>query len=103
MTDRLQKLLQMLEKSPADPFTLYAVALEHKKSAAHPQALEYLDRTLAADPAYAYAYFQKGQILEELGRTDDAKRAYRDGITAATAKGDAHAKSELEGALMMLE
>ncbi|HZZ41832.1 MAG TPA: tetratricopeptide repeat protein [Tepidisphaeraceae bacterium] len=103
MTDRLQKLLDMLQKQPTDPFILYGIALEHKKSADFPQALDFLTRTLAADPGYCYAYFQQGQILEESGQPDQAKSAYQQGIAAATKKGDAHAKSELEGALMMLD
>jgi hypothetical protein len=32
-----------------------------------------------------------------------AKQAYSDGIIAATKSGDAHARSELEGALAMIE
>jgi hypothetical protein len=32
-----------------------------------------------------------------------ARQAYTEGITAATKSGDAHARSELEGALSMLE
>jgi tetratricopeptide (TPR) repeat protein len=103
MTDRLQKLTEMLEKQPTDPFVLYGIGLEHKKAADFPLAIEFLNRTLAADPGYCYAYFQKGQVFEEMGRTDDAKLAYREGIAAAAKKGDAHAKGELEGALMMIE
>lgn len=103
MSDRLQKLLDMLAKQPADPFVLYGVGLEYKKAGDFPTSIEYLDRTLSADPGYCYAYYQKGQVYEEMGRTDDAKRAYLDGIAAASKKGDSHAKGELEGALMMIE
>jgi tetratricopeptide (TPR) repeat protein len=103
MSERMPKLMEMLEKQPGDAFVLYGVGLEHKKAGDFAQAIEFLDRTIAADAEYCYAYFQKGQVLEEMGKTDEAKGAYRDGIAAAAKKGDAHAKGELEGALMMIE
>ncbi|HEX8916797.1 MAG TPA: hypothetical protein VF796_30885 [Humisphaera sp.] len=99
---RLTKLLAMLDRQPGDPFTLYAVALEHKKAGDAEQALAFLDRTIQFDPGYCYAYFQKGQLLEPTD-LEAAKAAYRAGIAAATTKGDAHARSELEGALQMIE
>ncbi|MDB5295238.1 MAG: repeat-containing protein [Phycisphaerales bacterium] len=101
--DRLVKLLAMLDRTPGDPFTLYAVALEHKKSGRPAEAIEFLDRTIQFDPGYCYAYFQKGQVLEDQGDVEGAKAAYRAGIAAARAKGDAHALSELEGQLQMIE
>jgi tetratricopeptide (TPR) repeat protein len=103
MPERLQKLLEMLDKQPNDPFVLYGIALEHKKAGDFPQSIDFLNRTLSADPGYCYAYFQKGQVFEEMGQTDDARQAYRDGIAAASKKGDGHARGELEGALMMIE
>ena len=102
-SNRLQQLQKMLEKSPADPFLLYGIAMEHKKAGDAATAVEYFDRTLAADPAYCYAYYHRGQTQEEAGDADAARRSYRQGIEAATKAGDAHARQELEAALMMLE
>jgi tetratricopeptide (TPR) repeat protein len=76
--------------------------LEHKKAGRSGEAIEYLDRTIAADALYCYAFYQKGQVLEQDGDLKAARRSYEDGITAAIKKGDAHAKSELETALAML-
>jgi tetratricopeptide (TPR) repeat protein len=102
-SDRLKKLLAMLDRQPGDPFTLYAVALEHKKAGDNDLALEHLNKVIQFDPGYCYAYFQKGQVLETTGDNDAAKDAYRAGIDAARRKGDAHALGELEGQLQMLE
>jgi tetratricopeptide (TPR) repeat protein len=102
-SERLSKLLAMLERQPGDPTTLYMVALEYKKAGQLEQAIEHLDRTIQFDPGYCYAYFQKGQVLESQGDMEAAKQAYRSGIDAARTKGDAHALSELEGQLQMLE
>jgi hypothetical protein len=43
-----------------------------------------------------------GGLLEKMGRVEDARRWYTDGIAAARKKGDGHALSELEGALQAL-
>ncbi|HLL91276.1 MAG TPA: hypothetical protein VK324_18400 [Tepidisphaeraceae bacterium] len=103
MTDRLQKLLAMLERTPGDAFLLYGIAMEHKKENDAAGALAFLDRTLAVDAGYCYAYYQKGLLLESAGDLDAAKQVYRDGMAAAERKGDAHAKGEIEAALMLLE
>src|SRR3954467_3112655 len=55
-SERLEKLRKMLERDPNDTFLLYGVALEHKKLGDSKTAIEYLDRVIAADPGYCYAY-----------------------------------------------
>ena len=92
----------MLEKSPSDPFLLYGIAMEHKKAGDNVRALEFLDRTIATDPGYCYAYYQQGQVREMAGDEPGARQAYHAGIVAATRKGDAHARGEIEGALELL-
>ena len=102
MADRLSQLLSMLDREPHDAFLLYGVAMEHKKAGDDAAALDYLDRTIAADAGYCYAYYQKGQVLESTGDEVAAREAYRAGIDAAERVGDAHAKSELTTALDLL-
>jgi tetratricopeptide (TPR) repeat protein len=102
-SERLTKLMAMLEKSPADPFLLYGIGMEHKKTQDWKGAIDYFDRTIAADKAYCYAYFQKGQTCEAAGDVPGARAAYRAGIEAAGAAGDAHAREEIAGALGMIE
>ena len=98
----MKQLQAMLEKSPNDPFLLYGIALEHKKVGDTGRALALLERTIAVDPAYCYAYYQQGQVREMAGDEAGARQAYRAGIAAATQKGDAHARGELEAALDLL-
>jgi tetratricopeptide (TPR) repeat protein len=102
-SERLDKLQKMRERDPNDPFLLYGVALEHKKLGDAEKAIEFLDRVVAVDPGYCYAYFQKGQVLESRGDAAGARATYEAGIAAARQKGDAHAQGEIEGALSMLE
>ena len=103
MSERLEKLRNMLQRQPSDPFLLYGVAMEFKKIGDATQAIDYLKRTLSADPNYCYAYHQLGQVHESQGDLESAKGAYRQGIEAANRSGDAHAKEEISGALSMIE
>jgi tetratricopeptide (TPR) repeat protein len=100
---RLDKLLSLLEKSPGDAFLLYGTALEYKNEGDFRQAISYLDRCIAADGSYCYAYYQKGACLEQLGETESAAATYRTGIKAARAAGDAKAEGELSQALAIVE
>jgi tetratricopeptide (TPR) repeat protein len=100
---RLDQILKMLEQTPADAFLLYGAALEYKKAGDYSQAVSFLDRTIAIDSAYCYAYYQKGQCLEELDDTLAAATAYRAGIVAARKAGDMKALGELEQALSIIE
>lgn len=103
MSPRLASIVKMLETAPADAFLLYGAALEHKKAGDFTQAIEYLDKTLAADAGYCYAYYQKGQCQESLNDFEAAAATYRAGITAARRVGDAKAEGELSQALSIVE
>jgi tetratricopeptide (TPR) repeat protein len=103
MTPRLQKLLKMIDATPNDAFLLYGAALEHKNAGEFAESVAYLDRAIAADPGMCYAYYQKGQVLEEQGETDAAAGAYRAGLAVARRLGDAKAEGELSQALSIVE
>ncbi len=92
----------MLQREPNDTFLLYGLAMEFKKAGDKQQALQLLEKVVELDPGHGYAYFQAGQILQLSGDAADARKAYEAGIIAAEKSGDAHARSELEGALSML-
>ena len=103
MSDRMQKLQAMLERDPGDTFLLYAIALEHKKMNQYAEAIDWFARVIAKDPGYSVAYHQAGLTHEAAGDIEAAKRAYYDGIAAATKKGDLHAAEEMAAALGMIE
>ncbi|MGC4033715.1 MAG: hypothetical protein QM754_18680 [Tepidisphaeraceae bacterium] len=93
---RLDQLQALLAKTPNDPFLTYGIALEHKKAGQPDSAIEWLDKTLALDAKYCYAYYQKGQVLESQGKYDAARIVYAGGIKAAREAGDAHAQGEIQ-------
>ncbi|HVT89340.1 MAG TPA: tetratricopeptide repeat protein [Tepidisphaeraceae bacterium] len=101
-SEKLQKLMAMLQREPNDSFLLYGIGMEYKKLGDRDKALEFFARLIQADPGYCYAYYQQAQTYEQLGNVDQAKQSYREGIAAARRVGDAHAQSELEAALEML-
>ena len=100
--NRLEQLQAMMQRNPNDPFVLYGIGMEHKNGGDVAAAIDFFNRTIAADPGYAYAYYQKGQTLELAGKLDEARQTYHSGITAAQAKGDAHAAGEIAAALETL-
>jgi tetratricopeptide (TPR) repeat protein len=100
---RLETLKSMLEQNPNDAFARYGLAMEYKNASDYEAAMREFHALIAAHPDYPAGYFHGGQTLERMGRTDDARAMYRDGVDAATRKGDAHAKSEMQAALDLLD
>jgi tetratricopeptide (TPR) repeat protein len=102
MSARSEQLEKLLQREPNDPFLLYGLALEHKKSNDLPRAIELLQCVIQVDPGYCYAYYQLGQIHAATGDAAAARCVLEQGIAAATKKGDAHAAQEIAAALAEL-
>src|SRR5271169_5667568 len=101
-TNRLEILLSMVDRNPADSFSRYGLAMEYVRSGDLVTAVDHFMHLLEHNPNYAAAYFHGGQTLEKLGRIDDAKALYHKGIEITTATGDLHTRSELQAALDIL-
>ena len=99
---RLEILKNMVAEKPGDSFLRYGLAMEYRNAGDLASAMHEFDALMAADPDYAATYFHAGQTLERLGKLEEARAVYRRGIEVTARKGDAHARSELEGALDML-
>ena len=91
-----------MEQNPGDAFGRYGLAMEYVNAGELEAAAEQFHALLEHNPNYSAGYFHGGQTLEKLGRTDDAKELYRRGIDVTKTTGDAHTRSELEGALALL-
>ena len=96
---RREKLEQMLERQPDDPFLHYGLAMELIKGGEIEAALERFDRTLSIDAGYVAAYFHKANTLVGEGRIEDARGTLHMGIEAARQKQDTHAEGEMQGLL----
>lgn len=102
MSKRLAYLEQLVASGKADSFARYALALEYKGAGRVDDALAAFEALRASDPSYVAQYLMSGTMLADAGRRDEARAWLEAGLAAARAKGDAHAASELEGALSSL-
>lgn len=101
--DRLAALLDFLRDDPDDPFTRFALAQEYAKRGSAEQALGYFEGLVKDHPNYVGTYYHLGKLYEALNRREAAADTYRAGIAAAQRLGDAHARAELQGALLAAE
>jgi len=83
-TSRIEVLKAMLAQDPVDATLHYMLGNEYFKAQMDEEAAaafrQYL--TLADDEGAVYRML--AQALERLGRGDEARQAYRDGLAAAT-------------------
>ena len=103
MKNRLETLLEMLEKDPQDSFLIYAVAKEYESNDNVPKAIEVLESLRILDPRYVGLYYHLGQIYEKQGQSEKALQTYEEGIRIAKAIPDFHALSELNNVKVNLE
>jgi len=99
---RLEFLLKMTSSGNEDPFVWYGLAMEFRSLERHEEALATFEALRARTPDYVPMYLMCGQMLESMGRADDARTWLTSGVLAAQKKGDSHAASELESALQAL-
>lgn len=100
---RIDALLQFHEEDPSDPFTRFALAREYLKAGDVERARAFFEGLVADQPAYVGTYYHLGKLYEELGRQEDAVATYRRGIQVAGQQRDAHARAELQDALLKAE
>ena len=102
VSKRLEFLLKMtsLPGAPGqDPFAWYGLAMEYRGLERHDEALATFESLRVRSPDYVPMYLMCGQMLDTLGRKDEARAWLSAGIEAAGKKGDAHAAGELQSAL----
>jgi len=95
MSTRLQKLESMLADDPTDQMLRYMLAMELDKSGDHNRSLELFAGLMADEQPHVPAFLMAGQQLARLGRTDDARVAYQNGIQHAGLQGNDHAAGEM--------
>jgi Flp pilus assembly protein TadD len=101
-TTRLDILKSMVAQNPGDSFSRYGLAMEYRNAGDLESAMREFQELKRLNPDYSATYFHAGQTLERLGRTEEARAMYQEGIEVTGRKGDLHARSELQGALDLL-
>jgi len=102
MSSRLETLKNMVAQNPNDSFSRYGLAMEYASSGDLEHAVQEYQALLAVNANYSAAYYHGGQALEKLGRREEARALYRQGIEATTRIGDLHTRSEIQAALDLL-
>ncbi len=99
MSNRLEVLKNMVAQNPNDSFARYGLAMEHANSGDLEGAVREYQALLAVNANYSAAYYHGGQTLEKLGRREEARALFRQGIDATSRIGDLHTRSEIQAAL----
>lgn len=99
---RIQQLLQFLQEDPDDAFTLYALALEYRKTEPE-RAADVFRNLINRHPDYLPAYYMAATLLAELGKTDEAMDLLEQGIPLAAHLNDTATLRELKEAKRQLE
>ncbi|HAC16460.1 MAG TPA: hypothetical protein DCE78_11030 [Bacteroidetes bacterium] len=103
MNNTIQLLKSFLEMDPTDSFTQFALAMEYNKAGDVHQSEITFKKLVEADPGYVGTYYHLGKLLEVLGKVDEARSVFKDGIVVAENSNDQHAASELKQALLELD
>ncbi|MGH7481239.1 MAG: tetratricopeptide repeat protein [Longimicrobiales bacterium] len=99
MTNRLESLERMAERSPSDPRAHFGLAAEYERAGRWSDVVATLERYLELADDEGNAWGRLGRALRELGRDDLARAAYRRGIEAANAHGHPSMAAEFEETL----
>ena len=98
--DRATTFRTFIARNPADPFPRYGLAMELKSRGDLAGAAAAFEELMTGFPDYVPTYLMAAGVFAELGRGHDRVAALRRGIEVATARGDGHARKELEAALV---
>lgn len=99
---RLEALKAMVARDPNNGFLRYGLAMEYRNAGDLSAAMGEFRALREVNPDYAAAYFHGGQTLERLGRLEEARQWYEQGIEVTTRRGDLHTRSEIQTALELL-
>lgn len=92
----------LIAQDPGNSRYRFMLAMEYRNAGDSAAAVAALVELSGVDPNYVSAYFQAGQISEEAGELEQARGFYQAGVECARRIGDAHALSEIQGALDLL-
>lgn len=97
--ERLERLLKYYSENPNDPFIIYGLALEYRKSGQQKEAWQYFKILLINHPDYLPTYYQAAEFAaEELGHLEEARQIYQTGLEKCRKQGDNFAQRELQSA-----
>ncbi len=94
---RLEYLFELLKETPEDPFLIYGIALEYRKTQPE-KALAYFEQLLETHPDYLPTYYQAAGLYAEMNKRAEADKTYMKGLEISTKQANHHAYKELRSA-----
>ena len=89
----------MARDQPDDAMIWYGLGSEYVKSEQWGEAVEALRHVVRINQDYTAAYQMLGSALMSLGESEEARRAWTDGVEAANRTGAWKARQHMEGLL----
>jgi predicted Zn-dependent protease len=99
----IENFEKMLAGGKDSPLLRFSLGNEYMKADDAAHASDHLRAAVALDPGYSAAWKLLGKALAQLGDDQSASEAYRQGISAAEAKGDKQAAKEMTVFLKRLQ
>jgi len=93
---RIENLLKLIERNPADLRLRFGLALEYEKLQDWENVVEQLQRYLELADDEGNAWGRLGNAFRQLGRDGEARDAYRKGIEQAYRHGHPGMAAEFE-------
>ena len=100
---RLDTFRAMVARNPANPLARFGLANEAYKERLYDEARENYEAYLSASDDEGNAYGKLAEVLQALGRIDDARAAYLRGIEAARRFGHPGMVNEFEARIEELD
>lgn len=102
MESRIEYFERMLAENPDDPTGLMALANEYEKAERFEDEAAVLQRYVARHEDEGNAYLRLGEVLSRLGREDEAREAYEQGVRQAEKYGHSGMAEDLRLAARQL-
>ncbi len=99
----VDSLEAMLARGQDSALLRYGLGGEYLNLKRYDKAVEHLRQAVALDPKYSAAWKLLGKALADAGHTDEAIKAYEDGIRVAEEKSDKQAIKEMRVFLKRLQ
>lgn len=99
MQSRVDVFAEMAQQEPDNEMIWYGLATEYVKLEKWAEASEALERVISLKPDYSAAFQMLGSALASLGKIDDARRVWTEGIEVADRTGAWRARQHMEGLL----
>ncbi len=102
MEDRINYFERMLADNPDNPTGLLALANEYRKVERYEDEAAVLERYVSSHEDEGNAWARLGEVLQRLGREDEARSAYERGIRQAEKFGHTGMAEDLRLAIIQL-